>query len=60
MMRDSDFREAESIQLICIEHLSQSIKNLMKNCCNHHLNKKIALTVVCRSISKENREKHNM
>ncbi len=60
MMRDSDFREAESIRLTCIEHSSQSIKNLMKNCRNHYLNKKIALIVVCRSISKENREEHNM
>ncbi len=60
IMRDSDFCETESIQLICIERSFQSIKNLMKNCRNHHLNKKITLTVVRRSISKENREEHNM
>lgn len=60
IMRDSNFHEAESIQLICIKCSFQSIKNLMKNCCNHHLNKKITLTFVCKSISKENKEEHNM
>ncbi len=60
IMRDSDFREAESIQLICIKRSFQSIKNLMKNCHNHYLNNEIILTVLRRSISKENREEHNM
>ncbi len=60
IMKDSDFHEAESIQLICIECSSQSIKNLMKNCYNHYLNNEIALTVLRRSISKKNKEEHNM
>ncbi len=60
MMRGSGFREAESIRLTCIGRSSQPIKNLMKDCRNHYLNKEIALTVVRRPVSKEDRGGHNM
>lgn len=51
------FREDETIELRCIGRSTQPIKNLIKECRDHHLEKEKSCTVVRRPASKEHRDR---